>query len=237
LEPDDPYSGRHGKLFGPGVSWRLKTVSQKNLDTREIWYPQGKTLGGSGSINAMIYIRGQREDCDNWAALGNDGWAYCAFQGLRARLPAKGSAPQSGFQRRDAAWRWPHQVTRRDGRRRSSAVSYLHPVRSRKNLTVMTGARAIRIVMEGTRAVGLEVAQGRSDQIFRADREAIVTSGALNLSRLLMLSGIGNADELKPLGIKPQVDLKGVGKNLQDHLCSNVHVSLKEPISYDGQDR
>jgi choline dehydrogenase len=265
--------GGIGKLFGPGVNWRFKTVPQKNLDNREIWYPQGKTLGGSSSINAMIYIRGQREDYDNWAALGNDGWAYddvlpyfrksednerlvSDYHGQGGPLWVSDQVNphelSKAFVRACQRWGLPYnpdfngetqhgaglyQVTCRDGRRRSSAVSYLHPVRSRKNLTVMTGARAIRIVMEGTRAVGLEVAQGRSVQIFRADREVIVTSGALNSPRLLMLSGIGDADELKPLGIKPQVDLKGVGKNLQDHLCSNVHVSLKQPISYDGQDR
>ena len=68
--------GGIGKLFGPGVNWRFHTVPQKNLDNRSIWYPQGKTLGGSSSINAMIYIRCQKEDYDNWAALGNEGWAY-----------------------------------------------------------------------------------------------------------------------------------------------------------------
>ena len=265
--------GGIGKLFGPGVNWRFKTVPQKNLDNREIWYPQGKTLGGSSSINAMIYIRGQREDYDNWAALGNDGWAYddvlpyfrksednerlvSEYHGQGGPLWVSDQVNphelSKAFVRACQRWGLPYnpdfngetqhgaglyQVTCRDGRRRSSAVSYLHPVRSRKNLTVMTGARAIRIVMEGTRAVGLEVAQGRSVQTFRADREVIVTSGALNSPRLLMLSGIGDADELTPLGITPQVDLKGVGKNLQDHLCSNVHVSLKQPISYDGQDR
>ncbi|WP_228392716.1 GMC family oxidoreductase [Pseudomonas helleri] len=68
--------GGLGKLFGPGVNWRFYTTPQKNLDNREVWYPQGKTLGGSSAINAMIYIRCQREDYDNWAKLGNTGWSY-----------------------------------------------------------------------------------------------------------------------------------------------------------------
>jgi choline dehydrogenase len=68
--------GGVGKLFGPGVNWRFFTKPQKNLDNRSIWYPQGKTLGGSSSINAMVYIRGQREDYDRWAELGNEGWSY-----------------------------------------------------------------------------------------------------------------------------------------------------------------
>ena len=91
--------------------------------------------------------------------------------------------------------------------------------------------------VENGRAVGVELAKGSGGETLRADREVIVSAGAINSPRLLMLSGIGPADELKALGIKPVVDLKGVGRNLQDHLCTNVHVTLKDPISYDGQDR
>ncbi|MDX3928167.1 MAG: GMC family oxidoreductase N-terminal domain-containing protein [Shinella sp.] len=265
--------GGVGKLFGPGVNWRFRTVPQRNLDNREIWYPQGKTLGGSSSINAMVYIRGQREDYDNWAALGNDGWSYNEvlpyfrksedndrlvnkYHGEGGPLWVSDQVSphelSKAFVRACQSWGLPYnpdfngesqygaglyQVTCRDGRRRSSAVSYLRPVRFRKNLTVMTGARAIRILIESDRAVGVEVAQGRSVRKIRCSGEVIVTSGAINSPRLLMLSGIGNADELKKVGIEPKFDLKGVGKNLQDHLCSNVHVTLKDSISYDGQDR
>lgn len=265
--------GGIGKLFGPGVNWRFKTVPQKNLDNREIWYPQGKTLGGSSSINAMIYIRGQREDYDNWAALGNEGWSYDdvlpyfrksedndrlvnKYHGEGGPLWVSDQVSphelSKAFVRACQSWGLPYnpdfngesqygaglyQVTCRDGRRRSSAVSYLRPVQSRKNLTVMTGSRAVRILLEGDRAVGVEVAQGRSVRTIRCNSEVIVTSGAINSPRLLMLSGIGDADELQKIGIASKYDLKGVGKNLQDHLCSNVHVTLKDPISYDGQDR
>lgn len=128
-------------------------------------------------------------------------------------------------------------MTCRDGRRRSAAVSYLHPVRKRSNLEVRTHARVTRIVVENGKAVGVEIADGRARKILRAQREVIVSAGAINSPRLLMLSGIGPADELKALGIIPVADLKGVGRNLQDHLCTNVHLTLKDPISYDGQDR
>lgn len=265
--------GGVGKLFGPGVNWRFRTVPQKNLDNREIWYPQGKTLGGSSSINAMVYIRGQREDYDNWASLGNGGWSFDdvlpyfrksedndrlvnKYHGEGGPLWVSDQVSphelSKAFVRACQSWGLPYnpdfngetqygaglyQVTCRDGRRRSSAVSYLGPVRSRKNLTVMTGARALRILIEGNRAVGVEIAEGRSMLTIRCDREVIVTSGAINSPRLLMLSGIGNADELRKIGIQSKIDLPGVGKNLQDHLCSNVHVTLKDPISYDGQDR
>ncbi|MGI0524117.1 GMC family oxidoreductase [Rhizobium giardinii] len=265
--------GGIGKLFGPGVNWRFKTVPQKNLDNREIWYPQGKTLGGSSSINAMIYIRGQREDYDNWAALGNEGWSYNdvlpyfrksedndrlvnKYHGEGGPLWVSDQVSphelSKAFVRACQSWGLPYnpdfngetqygaglyQVTCRDGRRRSSAVSYLRPVQSRKNLMVMTGSRAIRIVLEGDRAVGVDVAKGSSVQTIRCNRDVIVSSGAINSPRLLMLSGIGDAGELQKVGVTPKVDLKGVGKNLQDHLCSNIHLTLKEPISYDGQDR
>lgn len=160
--------GGLGKLFGPRVNWRFTTVPQKNLDNREIWYPQGKTLGGSSSINAMIYIRGQREDYDNWAARGNEGWSYEDVlpyfrksednDGLVNRYHGEGGPLwvsdqvnphelSKAFVRACQSWGLPYnpdfngetqygaglyQVTCSDGRRRSSAVSYLHPVRSRR---------------------------------------------------------------------------------------------------------
>jgi choline dehydrogenase len=273
LNPFIHMPGGLGKLFGPGVNWRFFTEPQKNLDGRSIWYPQGKTLGGSSSINAMVYIRGQRDDYDNWAALGNKGWSYAdvlpyfrrsednerfvnAYHGQGGPLwvsdqigPHKLSR---AFVRACQAWGLPYnpdfngatqygagfyQVTCRDGRRRSASVSYLWPIRSRPNLTVLTHARAIKIVLSQGRAVGVEIARRGQVTIENCSREVIVSGGAINSPRLLMLSGIGNADDLMKIGITPLHDLKGVGKNLQDHLCTNLHVGLKDPISYDGQDR
>jgi choline dehydrogenase len=265
--------GGVGKLFGPRVNWRFFTKTQKNLDNRSIWYPQGKTLGGSSSINAMVYIRGQREDYDRWADLGNEGWSYADVLPYFRRSEdnerfVNGYHGQGGplwvsdqigphelsraFVRACQAWGLPYnsdfngaeqygagfyQVTCRHGRRRSAAVSYLWPVRSRLNLTVLTHARAVRVLLEKGRAVGVEFVRKGSVATARCRREVIVSSGAINSPRLLMLSGIGDADELRKVGIAPTHELKGVGKNLQDHLCSNVHVALKDPISYDGQDR
>jgi choline dehydrogenase len=265
--------GGLGKLFGPGVNWRFHTVPQKNLDDREVWYPQGKTLGGSSSINAMIYIRCQKEDYDNWAAMGNAGWAYKDIlpyfrksednDRLADKYHGQGGplwvsdqlSPHPitrAFVRAVQQYGLPYnpdfngetmygagfyQVTCRYGRRRSSAVSYLHPVRHRQNLTVKTKARVLRIIVESGCAVGVEFAEGRTRRVLRAEREVLIASGAINSPRLLMLSGLGPAEELKGLGINPVVDLKGVGKNLQDHICTNVHVATKEPISYDGHDR
>ncbi len=265
--------GGLGKLFGPKVNWRFHTAPQKNLDNREVWYPQGKTLGGSSSINAMIYIRCQKEDYDNWAALGNDGWSYEEIlpyfrraednDRLADRYHGHGGplwvsdqvgphAITRAFVKAAQQWGLPYnpdfngetmygaglyQVTCRHGRRRSSAVSYLWPIRGRKNLRVETGARVIKLVVENGKALGVQLAEGAGVRTVRADREIIVSAGAINSPRLLMLSGIGAADELRSLGVSPVHNLPGVGKNLQDHICTNVHVQTKERISYDGHDR
>ncbi|KSV71993.1 alanine-phosphoribitol ligase [Sinorhizobium sp. GL2] len=265
--------GGLGKLFGPGVNWRFHTAPQKNLDNREIWYPQGKTLGGSSSINAMIYIRCQKEDYDNWAALGNDGWSYEEVlpyfrraednDRLADRYHGHGGplwvsdqvgphAITRAFVKAAQQWGLPYnpdfngetmfgaglyQVTCRHGRRRSSAVSYLWPIRGRANLRVETGSRVIKLLVENGKAVGVQLAEGAGVRTVYANREVVVSAGAINSPRLLMLSGIGAAEELKSLGIAPVHDLPGVGKNLQDHICTNVHVQTKKRISYDGHDR
>ena len=273
LHPMIHVPGGVGMLFGPRVNWRFHTVPQPYLDNRPIWYPQGKTLGGSSAINAMIYIRGQREDYDHWASLGNTGWSYDEVlpyfkksednsrvvdeyhgQGGPQAVSDQTSPHilSTSFIRAAVSWGLPYnpdfngasmygaglyQVTFRGGMRRSQATSFLHPALKRRNLTLRTGVRVLRVVVEHGRAVGVEIGHGRSTKILRADREVILSSGAINTPRLLMLSGIGPADELSALGIRPVHDLKGVGKHLMDHLNTNVHSRLKDPISYDGLDR
>jgi choline dehydrogenase-like flavoprotein len=265
----------YSKLVGPRVSWEFRTTPQKHVNNREMHYPQGMTLGGGSSINAMVYIRGNRNDYDQWAKLGNEGWGYdgCLPYFVRAEsnqrftLPYHGNdgplavsdqvsplpltdmfvraAQQAGHpftpdfngaQQHGIGY---YQVTQRNRRRGSAAVSYVHPVRHRPNLTVLTQARTLRVIVEKGRAVGVEYAVGssRTPQVANAEREIVVSSGAIGSPRLLLLSGIGQADELSALGIKPVHDLKGVGKNLQDHLDVYAVAALKEPISYDGQDR
>lgn len=261
--------GGLGRLFGPSVNWRFHTIPQKHLDNRAVWYPQGKTLGGSSSINAMIYIRCQKEDYDNWAAQGNEGWGYedvlpyfrraednnrladryhgdggplCVSDQVGPHLLSRafvkavqqyGLPPNADFNGETMYGAGLYQVTCRDGRRRSTAVSYLHPIRNRSNLTVQTHAHVTRIVVQDGRATGVEV----NGRVVSAAKEVILSSGAINSPRLLMLSGIGAADELSALGIKPVHNLPGVGKNLHDHICTNVHVQTKDRITYDGQDK
>lgn len=266
-------SGGVGMLFGKRVNWRFHTVPQAQLDNREIWYPQGRTLGGSSAINAMIYIRGQREDYDGWEAAGNKGWGYDDVlpyfkrsednSRLVDEYHAQGG-PQAvsdqvnphllstSFVRAAQSWGLPYnpdfngatmagaglyQATYRGGFRRSQATSFLRPVRRRPNLTVRTGLLVTRVVVEHGRAVGVEVGRRGGSTLIRAGREVILSAGAINTPRLMMLSGIGDAEELTRLGIRMVASLPGVGKNLMDHLNTNVHSLLEEPIGYDGLDR
>jgi choline dehydrogenase-like flavoprotein len=121
------------------------------------------------------------------------------------------------------------QSTQMGGTRCSAAVAYLHPAKNRPNLTIETKAYATRILMEGNRAVGIEYEQNGQVKQARAAREVLLSGGVFGSPQLLMLSGIGPADHLKDVGIEPILDLKGVGRNLQDHLAVLVHYTRTEP--------
>ena len=265
----------YSKLVGPKVSWEYRTAPQANVNNREMHYPQGMTLGGGSSINAMVYIRGNRRDFDRWQALGAEGWNYASclpyfrkaednqriedeYHGVGGPLAVSDqisplaltdlfveAALQAGHPRNnDFNGARQHgigyyQVTQRNGRRGSSAVSYLRPARGRRNLTVVTRARVTRILIERGRATGVEyLAKGeRTPRRIRAEREVLLSSGAIGSPKLLMLSGVGNPDALSAAGVTPVHALPGVGANLQDHLDVYVVATLKEPVSHDGQDR
>lgn len=126
-----------------------------------------------------------------------------------------------------------YQITAQNGRRSSAAVAYLHPARKRPNLSVRTKARVLRVLIENGRAVGVDYVQGGQTRSLRARREVIISAGAINTPRLLMLSGIGPADELQRHGIKVVHDLPGVGQNLQDHIEISLVYQLNGPHSYD----
>ena len=122
-----------------------------------------------------------------------------------------------------------NQNTIRDGRRCSAAVAYLKPAMRRPNLTVETGALVSRIVLDGNRAVGVEYRRGGNTITVRADREVLLAGGVINSPQVLMLSGIGDPDALRAAGIKPQVALRGVGQNLQDHVTAMISFERKPP--------
>jgi len=260
------------KLSGPSVNWGFHTVPQAQLDGRRMYYPQGRTLGGSTSINAMIYIRGQREDYDRWAELGNDDWGFeqvlpffrraehnerlndeyhaidgamnvteqvqhnplsKAFVRAAQELGVKFIADFNGAQQEGVSW---YDVTQRNARRESASTAYLRPIRNRRNLTIQTHALATKVLVRNGRAAGLQYTLKGTPTTVYADREVILSGGSVNSPRLLLLSGIGPADELRPLGIDVVHDLPGVGKNFQDHM--DVYVTAEtSPVSYNESDR
>ncbi|HRO82805.1 MAG TPA: choline dehydrogenase, partial [Alicycliphilus denitrificans] len=234
-------------------NWGLQTTAQPGLGGRRGYQPRGKVLGGSSSVNAMVYVRGHPDDYDHWAAAGNPGWGWRdvlpyflraehnerwdnAWHGrggplnvMDLRSPNRFSAVfvdaavQAGHARNDD-FNGPeqegvglYQVTHRNGERYSAAKAYLTPHLSRPNLRVITGAHATRILFEGRRAVGVEYRQGGRLQQVRARREVLLSAGALLSPQLLMLSGVGPADELQRHGIGVLHHLPGVGRNLHDH--------------------
>ena len=234
-------------------NWGLQTTAQPGLGGRRGYQPRGKVLGGSSSVNAMVYVRGHPDDYEHWAAAGNPGWGWRdvlpyflraehnerwdnAWHGrggplnvMDLRSPNRFSAVfvdaavQAGHARNDD-FNGPvqegvglYQVTHRNGERYSAAKAYLTPHLSRPNLQVITGAHATRILFEGRRAVGVEYRQGGRLQQVRARREVLLSAGALLSPQLLMLSGVGPADELQRHGIGVLHHLPGVGQNLHDH--------------------
>ena len=262
------------KLVGQRVNWGFKTVSQKHVNNREMHYPQGRTLGGSTSINAMIYIRGHRTDYDEWRDLGNAGWGYDevlpyfkksennerfvdAYHGsggpvnvadqTQSNLLTRAfvrSAQEAGIpynpdlngaKQEGVSY---YQVTQRNVRRESAATAYLHAYKARKNLTVITNAWTSKVLVENGKAIGIEYLENRKQKrILHANAEVILSCGAANSPKLLLLSGIGPADELKQHGISVIHDLPGVGKNFQDHMDVYIAAECSQPVSYNGEDR
>ncbi len=254
-------------MMGGLFAWKYITVPQRHLDNRALYSPRGKVLGGSSSINGMVYCRGTRSDYDAWAAAGNEGWSYDAVMpyfkraetyepgadqfhggdgpihvsrpGVRHPLSkafiAAGQAAgypynddTNGAERQGFG---PVDLTVGKGRRSSSAAAYLRPVRGRRNLTVVTDALTTRVLLENRRAVGVEYRRGGRTIQARTQGEVIVSSGSINSPQLLMLSGIGDGDHLRLHGIAVVADLKGVGRNLQDHLAGAVRFGASVPIS------
>jgi choline dehydrogenase-like flavoprotein len=261
------------KLTTPDVNWGFATVPQPELDNRRMHYPQGRVLGGSTAINAMIYIRGNRLDYEKWSELGNEGWGYDGvlpyyrksennerlvneYHGVGGPLnvadqvqhnvlarafvraaqevgipynPDLNGATQDGVSF--------YQVTQRRVRRESAATAYLRPALKRTNLKIVTRAIATKVIVKNGRAVGLTYLQHGKEQIAHAENEIVLSGGAVNSPKLLLLSGIGPADDLHALGIDVVHDLPGVGKNLQDHMDVYIAAESSQPVSYNGEDR
>lgn len=245
-------------LLGSEVDWAYFSQSEPYLNNRKIFCPRGKVLGGSSSINIMIYLRGNSHDYDHWQSLGNPGWSYLdvlpyfkksehfsrgasEFHGVDGELsvtdliaPAVVSQrfvdaavelgydhnpDPNGMQQSGARL---YQLTIEDGKRHSAAAAFLLPIFQRPNLTVTTGALVTRLLFEGTRTIGVEYLHEDMLHPVRVNSEVILSAGTFDSPKLLMLSGIGDAEHLQTLGIPVVADLPGVGQNLQDHPVMSV---------------
>jgi choline dehydrogenase-like flavoprotein len=254
-------------LFKSSWDWDLLGEPEPGLDNRRLYLPRGRMLGGCSSINAMIYIRGNRIDYDAWAGAGCEGWSYDEvlpyfkrsednergsdqFHGVGGPMGVSESrsmhglvdtmleaARQAGHEhnpdfngaRQEGVGRF--QLTQREGLRCSTADAFLRPAARRENLVVFTRAMALRILFEGSRAVGVEIARDGQVQEIRAEHEVLVSAGAYHSPVLLMLSGIGPEDQLGPLAIDMRSDLP-VGMGLQDHCMAQVNYLTDEPSLY-----
>ena len=251
-------------------NWHFLTEPVKSLNNRQIPFFRGKVLGGSSTINGMVYVRGNAMDFDNWAnepGMGEWNYAHCLpyfqksetyseggddYRGTHGPLHVtrgKAESPLYEIFLNAAAEAGHHRVadvngfrqegfgffdaTIHNGVRESASRAYLHPaMRTRKNLTVVTGSLVAGISVERGRASGVRYRSSGRDLIATARREIILCAGAIQSPQLLLLSGIGPQQELKHHGIECTVDLPGVGRNLQDHLEWIVSYECSKPISY-----
>jgi choline dehydrogenase len=243
----------YGKtMFHPVYNWGFYTDPEPAMNGRRVYWPRGRGLGGSSSINGLIYVRGQPEDYDRWEALGNRGWSWkdvrpyfersrMSFSDIGERHELMeaiiGAANELGIatnrdfngERQEGVGYY--QLFTRNGWRSSSATAYLRPAEGRSNLQVIVNAHATKVIFEGTRAVAVRYRQGSDEREIRATREIILSAGAIQSPQLLQLSGVGPAELLHSLGISPVKELPGVGENLQDHLQLRVMYKCTKPIT------
>ena len=254
-------------LDNPGINWMYQAEPGAHINGRQMPVPRGKTLGGSSSINGMIYNRGQRLDYDLWAQLGNRGWGYADVLPYFKRCEQRVGEADETFRGRDGSMTvetlgYTHpladafiqgaqelgiprnpdyngakqeglnyvQRTVRSRRRVSTARAFLHPARSRSNLTVITEAFATKVLLEGRKAVGIAYSKGGrggAPREVRASKEVILSGGVINSPQLLQLSGIGPSALLGSLGVDVVHHLPGVGENLRDHYAPRFVVRAK----------
>jgi len=264
----DMPSGLGRLLADDRFNWAYVSECEPYLDGRRLSHPRGRVLGGSSSINGMMYVRGHARDYDRWAQSGCRGWRYAdvlpyfrraensqreadPYHGkdgpLRVTTPTPGTtrlagafiaagqqagypytadcngAQQEGF--------GPYDRTTHVGRRWSAARGYLDPVRSRPNLTIVTGALGLEILFEKDRTIGIDYAVGNDRRSARAEREVLLCAGAINSPHLLQMSGVGPADLLTRLGIPVKHDCPGVGANLNDHPDIVIQHRCKQPVT------
>ncbi len=263
----------------PALNWCYQTEPEPHMNDRTLAWPRGKVLGGTSSINGMVYIRGQPEDYDHWHTLGNDGWSYeevlpyfrrsenkaeggntwhgqggplwveevpesekLALADLFIQASVETGLPYNhdfnGPGQEGAGY---YQLNIRNGRRQSTARTFLKACRHRPNLTIVTGALVRRLHIDNGRATGVEFCRtnrGKPRIVQATVRwEIILCAGVINSPQLLELSGIGNSERLQSLSIPLQKHLPGVGENLQDHLTINIQQGMHGVPSFFDETR
>ncbi len=258
----------------PGVNWRYFSEPEEGTAHRKIPVPRGKMLGGSSSINGLVFVRGQPLDFNSWAQFGNRGWSFDDVlpifrrmenfeqggDGFRAeggplhvsevpdqsplydalfaaareigipKNPDYNGASQEGICKT--------QVTIRNGRRMSTAHCYLRPAGKRPNLRIMADTMVHRLLLDGSRCVGVAYEHKGEMVEVHAGKEVIVSAGGVASPQLLELSGIGDPDVLKRHGIEVRHALDGVGDNLRDHMNARIQWRItKAGLSYNERMR
>ena len=250
--------------------WGYWSEPEPHLGGRKLACPRGKVIGGSSSINGMVYVRGHAKDFDTWAEMGAFGWSYSDILPYYRRLEnvdytdseevenlrgingplniTKGkrmnpltlafekAGAQAGYQStpdyngKQQEGFGPMDQTIKNGLRWSSAKAYLKPAIQSGKCQVIRGL-ASKIIIENSQATGVEYTQGNKKSVLSASKEVIISASAINSPKLLLLSGIGPAAELKSKGITVVANRPGVGKNLQDHLELYIQMASKKPVS------
>ena len=260
--------GYYKTMHNPKVDWCFHTEKDESMNNRSIRYPRGKTLGGSSSINGLLWIRGQSNDYDNWRQMGNNGWGWndvlpyflksennelgkseyhndkgpisVANKKINLKLldvfqdaaEEFGIPKTNDFNKGDNTGVGFFQFTTSFNNlglklRCSAAKGYLNPAKKRKNLKIEVKAHVKKINFEGKKVVSVSYFSGDNLKTVKVNKEVILSSGSIGSPQILQVSGIGDSDKLKKLGIEVVHELKGVGKNLQDHLMMRPVYKVK----------
>ena len=261
-------------ITNPAANWLYSSEPEANTNGRKLPVPRGRLLGGSSAINGMAFVRGQAQDFDTWAQMGNHGWSYAdvlpffkrmenypggndEFRGRDGPLRVTNPAPRdklfatlikaagevgiahnpdyNGAAQDGIAM---SQATISAGRRMSTARCYLDPILKRANLHIETGALTEALVLDGKRCTGVRYSVGGTTREARAAREVVVSAGTINSPQLLELSGIGQPERLRNLGIEVRHALPGVGENLRDHYAPRTRWAIgTKGITYNDRAR
>ena len=268
--------GYYKTMHNPKVDWCFHTEKDETMNNRSIRYPRGKTLGGSSSINGLLWIRGQSNDYDNWRQQGNKGWGWddilpyfiksennelgkgkyhsdngpimVANKKIKLKMldefinaaEEKCIPKTNDFNTGDNFGVGFYQFTTSHSHfglklRYSAAKGYLNPVKSRKNLKIITNAHVQKIIFENRKAKSIQYEYENKTIEVKTNKEIILSAGSIGSPHVLQVSGIGDSNKLKNLNINVVNELKGVGKNLQDHLMFRPVYKVKNLKSLNGK--